>query len=53
MASLKVPNVVKSENLRQRNGQNSSKRMKRIDLRQNLMKNGSMTVNRWCMTGRR
>jgi hypothetical protein len=27
--------------------------MKRIDLRQNLMKNGSRNVDRWCMTGRR
>jgi hypothetical protein len=36
-----------------RSAQNSSKRMKRIDLRQNVMKNGTRTVNRWCMTGRR
>jgi hypothetical protein len=43
----------KNQNLRQRSTQYSSKMMKRIDLRQNLMKNGSRTVNRWCMRGRR
>jgi hypothetical protein len=41
MASLKVPNLGKIKNQRQRNRQNSSKRIKRIDLRQNLMKNRS------------
>jgi hypothetical protein len=40
-----MPNLGKNVNLRQRSAQNSSKRMKRIDLRQNLMKNGSRTVN--------
>jgi hypothetical protein len=53
MASFKVLNLGKIENLGQRSVQNSSKRMKRIDLRQNLMKNGSRNVDRWCMTGRR
>jgi hypothetical protein len=33
--------------------QNSNKRINRIDLRQNLMKNGSRTMNCWYMTGRR
>jgi hypothetical protein len=45
MASLKVPNLGKKENLRQRSAQNSNKGMKRIDLRQNFMKNGSRTMN--------
>jgi hypothetical protein len=52
MASLKVPNLGKNENLCQRSAQNSSKNMKTIDLRENLMKNGR-TVNHWCMTGKR
>jgi hypothetical protein len=52
MALLKVPNLGKIKNLRQRNAQNSSKRIKRIDLRQNLMKIRSKTVNRWCMIGK-
>jgi hypothetical protein len=38
MALRKVPNLgKKNENLHQRCAQNSSKRMKRIDLRRNLM----------------
>jgi hypothetical protein len=53
MASFKVPNLGEKENLHKRSTQNSSKRMIRIDLGQNLMKNGSRTVNHWCMTGRR
>jgi hypothetical protein len=33
-----MPNLRKNENLHQRSVQNSCKRMKRIDLRQNLVK---------------
>jgi hypothetical protein len=41
----------KNENLRRRSVQNSSKRMKRIDLRQKIKKNGSRTVNRGVRQG--
>jgi hypothetical protein len=53
MALLKMPNLGKNENLSQRSAQNS-KRIKKIDQRENLMKKfGSRTVNHLCVIGRR
>jgi hypothetical protein len=53
MALLKVQNLGKNENLCMKSVQNKIKMMKRIHLRENLMKIESRTVNGWCTTQRR